>query len=61
LDNKENGNIVQANETERLNTGKWESQISEEERLKREDEREIPVGDKRLKSERLRENNKVKQ
>ena len=43
LDNKENDNIVQADETERLNTGKWESQISEEERLKREDEREIPV------------------
>jgi hypothetical protein len=43
LDNKENDNIVQADETERLNTGKWESQISKEERLKREDKREIPV------------------
>jgi hypothetical protein len=43
LDNNRNDTIVQADETERFNTGKWESQISEEERLKRKNEREILV------------------
>jgi hypothetical protein len=46
LDNNRKNNIVQADETERFHTGKWESQISEEERLKRENEREIPVNER---------------
>jgi len=43
LDNNRNDTIVQTDETERFNTGKWDSQISEEEEFKRENEREIPV------------------
>jgi hypothetical protein len=43
LDNNGNDTIVQADETERFNTGKWDSQISEEEEFKRENEREIPI------------------
>jgi hypothetical protein len=43
LDNNRDDTIVQADETERLNTGKWESQISEEDNIEREKEREMPV------------------
>ncbi len=43
LENNGNDIIVKADEAERRKTGKWDSQINAEERLKREEEREMPV------------------